>query len=233
MQFLGNFGRIVCWHPQGVGAPSYREYWIRHCFYLLQCLKFDCPQFSFNLGDCDHLDPYPVYSQTKNHNHNLTLRNKPWPPEIDFFDSYLNLSSFSQDVLDGLFLGYRVSNREEYLFRRRSGCWIEFKFDIELTQEHYLKYYANTNKSMLLCTPYIPMRPDIYRSLIEQDYSLLSCGNYHLGLLEALYGRGNFKYIWNSETLQLSFAVSAAILIVFSGLFGKWMVHLNKLLSQT
>ena len=111
-----------------------------HCFYLLQCLKFDCPQFSFNLGDCDHLDPYPVYSQTKNHNHNLTLRNKPWPPEIDFFDSYLNLSSFSQDVLDGLFLGYRVSNREEYLFRRRSGCWIEFKFDIELAQEHYLKY---------------------------------------------------------------------------------------------
>ena len=194
-----------------------------HCFYLLQCLKFECPPFSFNLGDCDHLDPYPVYSETKIHNHNLTLWNKPWPPEIDFFDSYLNLSSFSQNALDGLFLGYRVSNREEYTFSRRSGCWIEFKFDIKLTQEHYLKYYADTNQSMLLCTPYIPMRPDIYRALIEQGYSLLSCVYYHLGLLETIYGQGNFKYIWNSGNLELYLAVSAAIVIILSGLIGKFM----------
>ena len=118
-------------------------------------------------------------------------------PEIDWMNSYVNMSSFSGDVLDGLFLGYRVSNREEYRFRRGSGCWIEFKFDIELTQDHYLKYYAHTNKSMLLCTPNIPMRRDIYRNWIERDYSLLSCSNYHLGVLEKLYGRGNFKYIWN------------------------------------
>ena len=32
MQFLGNFGKIVCWHPPWrVGAPSSGKSWIRHC----------------------------------------------------------------------------------------------------------------------------------------------------------------------------------------------------------
>ena len=33
MQFLGNFGKIVCWRPPppcGVGAPSSEKSWIRH-----------------------------------------------------------------------------------------------------------------------------------------------------------------------------------------------------------
>ena len=31
MQFLGNFGKIVCWRPPwGVGAPSSGKSWIRH-----------------------------------------------------------------------------------------------------------------------------------------------------------------------------------------------------------
>ena len=224
MQFLGIFGKIVCWHPRRVGAPSYRGSWIRHCFYLLQCLKFECPSFSFDIGNCDHLDPYPVYSETQRHNINLTTWNKPWPPDIDWLDSYVNLSSLSQDVLDGLFLGYGFSNREDYRFDIESGCWIEFKFDIELTQAHYLKYYAHTNKNMLLCTPYIPMRPDVYRAWIEQDYSLGRCYNYYLGLLEELYGLGNFKDIWNSGNLGMYLAVSAAILIILSGLIGKLTV---------
>ena len=29
MQFFGKFDKIVCWRPQRVGAPSYRESWIR------------------------------------------------------------------------------------------------------------------------------------------------------------------------------------------------------------
>ena len=32
MQFLGKFGKIVCWRaPWGVGAPSSGKSWIRHC----------------------------------------------------------------------------------------------------------------------------------------------------------------------------------------------------------
>ena len=31
MQFLGKFGKIVCWHPPWrVGAPSSGKFWIRH-----------------------------------------------------------------------------------------------------------------------------------------------------------------------------------------------------------
>ena len=30
MQFLGNFGKIVCWHPPRVGAPASGKSWIRH-----------------------------------------------------------------------------------------------------------------------------------------------------------------------------------------------------------
>ena len=98
---------------------------------------------------------------------------------------------------------------------------MEFKFDIELTQEHYLKYYAHTNESMLLCTPYIPMRPDVFEAWTKRSNSLVWCYNYYLGLLEKLYGRGNFKYIWNSGSLGLYLAVSAAILIILSGVIGK------------
>ena len=32
MQFLGKYGKIVCWRPPwGVGAPSSGKSWIRHC----------------------------------------------------------------------------------------------------------------------------------------------------------------------------------------------------------
>ena len=98
---------------------------------------------------------------------------------------------------------------------------MQFKFDIELTQDHYLKYYVHTNKSMILCSPYVPMRPDIYRAWTEQGNSLIECNDYYLGLLENMYGQGNFKYIWNSGTGALYPAVSAAILIILFGLIGK------------
>ena len=187
----------------------------------MYCLKIECSSFSFDAGNCDHLDPYPVYSETQHHNINLTTWNKPWRSEIEWLDSYVNLSSFPEGVLEGLFTGYRLSKREKYFFRGEDGCWMEFKFDIELTQEYYLKYYADTNKSMLLCTPYIPMKPDVYKAWTEQENSLVWCFHYYLGLLEKLYRQGKFQYVWNSGTLAMYLAVSAAIVIILSGLIGK------------
>ena len=167
------------------------------------------------------MQTYPVYSETQYHNINLSSWNKPWPPEIDWLDSYLNFSSLSDGVLQGLFLGYRLSKRENYFYRGEYDCWIEFKFDIELTQDHYLKYHAHTNKSMFLCSPYVPMRPDIYRAWTEQGSSFVLCNNYYLGFLEELYGQGNLKYIWSSGGQGLYLAVSAATIIILIGLFGK------------
>ena len=151
---------------------------------------------------------------------NLTSWNKPWPLEIDWLDSYVNLSSFSEDVLEGLFVGYRLSKRKKYFFQGENGCWMEFKFGIQLTQEYYLKYYAHTNKSMLLCTPYIPMRPDVFEAWTKRDNSLVWCYNYYPGLLGKMYRRGTFRYVWNSETLAMYLAVLAAIVIIVSGLIG-------------
>ena len=38
MQFLENFGKIVCWcPPRGVGTPSFGKSWIRHCFINNNC----------------------------------------------------------------------------------------------------------------------------------------------------------------------------------------------------
>ena len=44
MQFLGKFGKIVCWRPPwGVGAPSSGKSWIRHCTPTHCILKYTPP----------------------------------------------------------------------------------------------------------------------------------------------------------------------------------------------
>ena len=45
MQFFTKLGKIICWRPRRVGAPSYGESWIRHCSYLL----IICAQLNFRI----------------------------------------------------------------------------------------------------------------------------------------------------------------------------------------
>ena len=188
-------------------------------FFLLNSSKTASLLFAFDVDDCDHLDPHPVYSETQHHNINLTTWNKPWRPEIDWLNSYVNLFSLSDDVLQGLFNGYSVTKRSNYLFDPAIGCLMLFKFDIELLKTNYFEHYANTNKTMVVCTPIVPMRPDVYRLWTERDQNLGSCINYNV--LENALGSGNLKYIWNSERLGLSLAFSVAMLITLIGFIGK------------
>ena len=129
----------------------------------------------------------------------LISSNKPWPPEIDWLDSYVNLSSVSEDVLEGLFIGFTVTKHAKYLIQSHTGCWMEFHFDVNLTKAHYIKHYAKTNKTMVLCRPTVPMRPDVYRDWTEHHYPLISCIHYEPGALEELYGEGKWIYIWKSD----------------------------------
>ena len=169
------------------------------------------------------MEPYPVYSETQLNDTNLTRWNKPWPPEINWLDFYVNLSSLSEDVLEGLFIGFTVTKHAKYLIQSHTGCWMEFHFDVNLTKAHYMKHYANKNKTMILCRPNVPMRPDVYRDWTEHHYSLISCIQYELGALEELYGQGNWIYIWKSDKkLELSIAFSTAMLIILLGLVGKY-----------
>ena len=64
----------------------------------------------------------------------LISSNKPWPLEIDWLDSYVNLSSLSEDVLEGLFIGFRVTKHAKYLTQSHTECWMEFHFEVNLTK---------------------------------------------------------------------------------------------------
>ena len=177
--------------------------------------------FPFDAGDCDHLEKYPVYSEIQR-NFNFTSWNKRWQPEIDWMNSYVNLSSVPLNILEGLFLGFRVTKHPKYFYQSHTGCWLRFKYDIELTQSHYLEHYANTNSSMFLCTPNVPMRPDTFRDWPENYNASLECFNYYLGVLEVKYGESNWNYIWTHETLGLSLAFAAAVLIFLTGIIGEY-----------
>ena len=155
-------------------------------------------------------------------NFNFTSWNKPWPPEIDWMNSYVNLSSLPLNILEGLSVGFRVTKHPKYFYQSHTGCWLRFKYDIELTQWHYLEHYANTNTPMLLCTPNVPMRPDTFRDWTENHNSLLGCFNYYLGVLEVAYGESSWNYIWTHETLGLSLAFAAAMVIFLSGIIGEY-----------
>ena len=45
MQFLGKFGKFLCWRPPGVGASSGKS-WIRHCYVLTM---IDNPPFLISI----------------------------------------------------------------------------------------------------------------------------------------------------------------------------------------
>ena len=65
-----------------------------------------------------------------------------------------------------------------------------FPMDSELGDEYYMKYYADTNDTMYMCTPYIPVRPDMRRKYAQTHphiYSMVGCIIYQLGYLEKLY----------------------------------------------
>ena len=167
-----------------------------------------------------------MYSEMQ-HNINLTTWNKPWSPDIDWMNSLFNLSSLPANIVEGLFLGFRLTKHPKYFFQSHTGCWLRFKYDIELTQSHYLEHYANTSSPMLLCTPNVPMRPDTFRDWTENQNPLLGCFNYYLGVLEVKYGESNWNYIWTHETLGLSLAFAAAMVIFLSGIIGEshFLIH--------
>ena len=138
-------------------------------------------------------------------NFSLATWDKPWPPQIDWLDPFLNLSSLPGDILEGLFNGYRSTEHVQYLADPYTGCWMYFRYDVELAKKHYFEYYANTNKTMFLCSPDVPMRPDVYFSLT----GMVWCFHF----LEDQFLGGTWSYIWKTHRLGLSLVFSAAVVI--------------------
>ena len=109
-----------------------------------------------------------------------------------------------------------------------------FKWDAELADSYYLKHYANTNRTMAICTPHIPMRPDHFKNKVKTHTlkSMIICNYYQLGYLKWLYQQGDLGYIWNvSGGIPLRVALVVAGMITITGLAGEYRYH-SKLLSK-
>ena len=158
-------------------------------------------------------------------NINLTTWDKPWPPEIDWLNSYINLSRQDQIYLDSLTVGFRTSKSAKYYPDNRWGCLMIFPIDSDLADAYYLENYVNTNESMALFTPYIPVYPNLYRNkdnTLTMKY-LIYCFWYEEAWVKAIYHRGDLSYIWSTYgELALRLALVTAALISIIGVFGEY-----------
>ena len=145
-------------------------------------------------------------------NFSLAAWDKPWRSEIDWLDSYVNLSSLSQGILEGLFTGYSLTKDAKYYAYANTGCWMYFDLDLELAKIYY--YYGYTNRTMLICSPYLLMRPDVYSDFTKHDDFVVFCFD------ESAFLEGTLKYILKTQKLALSLVFSAAVVIILTGLTG-------------
>ena len=180
--------------------------------------------FRSNSGDCDHLEPYPVFSESQNKYVNLTSWNKLWSPEIDWLNSYVNLSYYHPIYLGALANGYRITKHAKYFSHSEWGCVLMFPMDPELGNAYYMKYYANTNHTMIICTPYIPVRPDKRRKYVEtfsSRYPMVRCFINQLGFLKRAYQSKHWSFIFTKDNpvdIRISLLLSAVVAI--TGVFG-------------
>ena len=154
-------------------------------------------------------------------NMNITSWDKPWIPELDWLNSYINLSSYDQNTLDGLAIGYKLSTSTRYMESSHRGCYLTFHWDAELADAYYFEHYNNTNKTMLLFAPNIPMRPDTFK-ILSKFYHLIIRMPYRPGLLKEMYQERDMGYLWSTYGgVRLRIALVAADLITIIGVFDK------------
>ena len=157
---------------------------------------------------------------------NITSWEKPWIPELDWLNSYINLSIYDQIVLDGLAVGYKVSKYTKYMASSKWGCFLRFQWDAELADAYYFEHYNNTNETMLLISPYIPMRPESFKKLYKIYTSnhmiWITWMYYRPGLLKEIYQQGDISFIWKVSGVDMRMAFVAALVITIIGVFGEY-----------
>ena len=130
----------------------------------------------------------------------------------------MNLSTLFEDVLTGLFTGYRVTKYAKYYSSSVLGCFLMFPLDYDLADAYFLEHYANRNKTMLMCTPYFPIGKE--QKYDAKVFSLIVCFNYELGMLELWYKRGKWSYVCDTfGGFRLVMSLSAAAVITLFACF--------------
>ena len=97
-----------------------------------------------------------------------------------------------------------------------------FPMDPELADTYYLEHHAGSNNTVYICTPYIPVRPDLQRKYVEMfpnTYSMVLCWVHELGSLKRLYQQGRFMSEVHKD--QKIFLLVVAI-VTFTGVCGEY-----------
>ena len=101
-----------------------------------------------------------------------------------------------------------------------------FPFDAELADDYYLEHYADANITKYICSPKIPVRPDMrrkYAKLFPDRYSMVRCYVYQLGYLKRLYQAQHWSYMFSADFdlfVRIYLIVTGAISIV--GVLGEF-----------
>ena len=126
----------------------------------------------------------------------------------------MNLSSYHPIFFDLLAVGYRITKNAKYLADSQWGCIMIFQWDAELADAYYIEHYAGTNDTKYICTPYIPMRPDLRRKYAQtypDRYSMVRCYIYQLGFIKR-------RHI----PIESRIFLVAAPLVIIIGVFGEY-----------
>ena len=104
---------------------------------------------------------------------------------------------------------------------------LTFFWDAELAESYYFEYYDNTNKTMFLYSPVIPMRPSSLRKYVKV-FPVIYRKYYQPGVLKELYGQRQPGYIWKVYGgIPLRMALVAALMITFIGVCGQYFWYYN------
>ena len=106
------------------------------------------------------------------------------------------------------------------------GCFLRFQWDAELADAYYYEHYNNTNKTMLLISPLIPMRHESFKKLYKIYTSnpmiWMTWMYYRPGLLKEVYQQGDISFIWKVSGVDMRMAFVAALVTTLIGVFGEY-----------
>ena len=94
----------------------------------------------------------------------------------------------------------------------------------DLIDAHYMKYYANTNLTMYMCTPRIPVRPDMHRKYAQMypdTYSMIRCYVVQPGFLKRGYEFGHWQHIFLNLSVEWRIILIVETVIAIIGVFGE------------
>ena len=101
-----------------------------------------------------------------------------------------------------------------------------FQYDDELADEYYLQHYTNTNNTVYICTPHVPMRTGSrrkYTKLHPNKYYWLRCDIHHLGFMNYWHERVQLSFIFSADlSVRVRFRLVVLAVISLTGIFGEY-----------